>query len=192
MVAQAGREARQVCGREVLNRAQLWLNYPHGHGRNVDHYITLLNNSSNNIHAVSNNANPSYSENLEETAEYSDAMVAFQFRGRGSRGGPRGNPRWRGSGRGFTLSRGQFVPGRGRGRPDSQRSYQDCVYCYMEYRNGKNIDFRHPITSCSELARMHGGVNSLEAKFEEEEEMHPSEDTVSSFYNEGSYPDYPQ
>ena len=154
--------------------------------RNVDHYITLLNNPSD-INAVSF-ANPSYQN--QETAPFDNAMVGYQlsrggrsFRGSQSRGFTPRN-RGGGGGRGF-----QF--GRGRGAAVPQRGQRDCVYCYMEYRNGRSIDYRHPINSCTELSRMFGAVNYVETQYEEEE-IHPLEETVHNFNLEGDGADYGQ
>jgi hypothetical protein len=57
----------------------------------------------------------------------------------------------------------------------------------MEYRNGRNINYRHPITICTELSRMYGSVNAVEHQHddEEEEQNHPyDDDAVIGFYHE--------
>ena len=163
--------------------------------RNVDHYITLLNNPTE-ISAVSF-SNPSYSY-YPETAFTDQSMVGFQSaRGGGSRGNQRNFfPRRGGSTRGFRggppQGRGGFAPGRGRGLAsrDSQRGQRDCVYCYMEYRNGNYCDYKHPISNCPKLTQMYGGINHVE--IEQEEDIHPYEETVNNFYNEDEDVEYAQ
>lgn len=147
--------------------------------RNVDHYITILNNPGD-VSAVSF-SNPS-SQSLE-TASYDHPLVAYQSsRSNQRRYQSRFQARNRGFGaRGFPPGRGGFSSGRGdRGRGvNNQRNQTDCVYCYMEYRNGNANDYRHPITSCPVLSNMYGSVNLLENC--EEDELHPFEDTLINF-----------
>ena len=156
--------------------------------RNVDHYITTLNNPSE-VGAVSY-SNPSADP---EAAYTSPAIVGYQFsRGGGFRGNQRGFFPRRGAGnRGLPVGRSGFPPGRGvfptgRGRGvaglGSQRGERDCVYCYMESRNGNNVDYRHPITNCPKLSNMYGRINYVENEYEEDN--HPFEDTVQNFYFE--------
>ena len=161
---------------------------------NVDHYITTLNNPSE-ISAVSSYSNPSSYQHHPEAAAYDPAMVGFQFaRGGGYQGNQRGFFPHRGAGSrgsysgrgGPPLGRGGFAPGQGRrvAGLGSQRGRgeRDCVYCYMESRNGNNVDYRHPITNCPKLSNMYGRINYVDTVLEEE--IHPFEDTVQDYYYE--------
>ena len=147
--------------------------------RNVDHYITILNNPGD-VSAVSYSS-PSFQS--QETANYDPPLVAFQSsRSNFRRSQNRFQARNRSLGaRGYPPNRGGFPPGRGaRGRGvNYQKNQTDCVYCYMEYRNGNVNDYRHPISSCPVLSHMYGSVNLLENC--EEEDVHPFEETMINF-----------
>ena len=125
-------------------------------------------------------------------------MEGFQYaRGGGSQGN-QGNfyPRRGGATRGLQggppQGRGGFDPGRGGGLAgrDSPQGQRDCVYCYMEYRNGEYCDYKHPINNCPNLTNMYGGANHEET--EHEEDSHPFEDIINDFYNEDDDAEYAQ
>ena len=168
---------------ELSSGSTILVNMVETLARNVDHYITMLNNPS----AVGFVSFTNPSSQTQESAFLESPMVAYQFsRGTNFRGNQRSfstrnrgpGPRSYASGRGNPPpGRGGYVPGRGRG---AQRGQQDCVYCYMEYRSGKMIDYRHPISSCPELSRMYGMVNHVETEYQEDN-LHPFEETVQSF-----------
>ena len=148
--------------------------------KNIDHYITQLNNAD--AGSVSYTSAPS----SEETVSSNPPMVAYQS----SRGGFRGlPPRNRGS-RTSSYRNANFNPMRGSTRnrgaginQNLQRTSQDCLYCYMEYRKGAAGDFRHPISQCPILSNMYGKVNYLEND-NEGSNSHPYDDAIDQFINE--------
>ena len=130
--------------------------------KNIDSYITIIN-ASGAISAVFP-PNPS----SQDSHHQEEATVAFQGAYRsGLRGRPRGALR---GGAGFRTRGSQpRQRGSGRGSPSSSSS---CEYCYIQSKTRRNLDFKHPIARCPEMAALHGSVNMLdddETNLEDEE-----------------------
>lgn len=147
--------------------------------KNVDHYITMMNNPGE-IDAVSF-SNPS--SHYYEAANEDPSMVRYQS----SRGGRRNfSSRIRGP-RARPFSKNTFNYERGRGYRGAfrtqQRPQKDCLYCYMEYRNGGTTDYRHPINECPTLSQMYGNVHLIDNE-PEEIDTHPYDEAIDSFIEE--------
>ena len=145
--------------------------------KNIDHYITMLNNTGD-IDAVSF-ADPS--PHTSETAGSDSPMINFQT----TRGGRRNFQRYR-AGRSRPLNnRGAYNLERGRSFRGSRGTYQQqlqrhCLYCYMEFRNGGATNYRHSIQDCPILSQMYGNVHLLENE-NDEAESHPYDSMIDEF-----------
>lgn len=146
--------------------------------KNIDHYITVMNNPAD-IEAVSF-SNPS--PHSLETATQDSPMVRYQF----SRGNRRSfQPRNRGQ-RARPFSKNYNSERRNRGSGGArlqQRAQRDCLYCYMEYRNGGACEYRHPINECPVLSQMYGSVNFIENEFDTMN-IHPYDEIIDNFVDE--------
>ena len=141
--------------------------------KNIDHYVTQLNNSdaSSVSYTSANNSECSLSGN--------PPMVAFQS----SRGGPRGFPPRNRGFRPNSYRNANNTPVRGaryRGSGGSQKTNQDCLYCYMEYRKGAAVEFKHPISNCPILSNMYGKINYL-GNDSDGSSNHPYDETIDQF-----------
>ena len=146
--------------------------------KNIDQYITILNSSGlASVGAVSTSSphNPSYYYDDDYEQE---ATIGYQSSFRGSRSGARG---FRGDGgyrgRNSQPRRG-FQPQRGRGGRTSSNS-SSCEYCYIQSKT-RQVDFRHPIERCPEMAAMHGSVHMVDNELDYEE-MHRFETAAEEF-----------
>lgn len=146
--------------------------------KNVDHYISLMNNPGD-IDSVSY-ANPSNDFGVDNS---NSPMIGFQA----SRGNRRGFPSRNRGPRSRPFTRNTWNQGQGRGfrggYRNQQRPQKDCLYCYMEYRNGGSNDFRHPISDCPVLSQIYGSVNLIENE-SENGETHPYDETIDNFIDE--------
>ena len=64
-----------------------------------------------------------------------------------------------------SFNRGSSRPFRGRyskGRTTNQYSRDNaiCEYCYIQSKT-RQVNFRHPISKCPEMLKMHGNVNII-------------------------------
>ena len=143
--------------------------------KNIDSYITILN-ASGTVGAVSL-SNPSYNDSPFQE----EATVAYQGGYRsGPRGGLRGRASFRDRGpqprRGFQPRRGGF----GRGNPSSRSS---CEYCYIQSKT-RNVDFKHSIANCPEMAALHGSVNVVDDEDGYYEDEHEFEALAQEFIDQ--------
>ena len=144
--------------------------------KNIDHYITKLNNADTGSVSYTNVPSP------DGTLSGNPPMVAHQS----SRGGTRGFPPRNRSSRStsyrntnYNHTRGARNRGAG-GNLTPQRTNQDCLYCYMEYRKGSAVDFKHLISHCPILSNMYGKVNYVEND-SEQITSHPYDDAIDHF-----------
>ena len=148
--------------------------------KNIDQYITVLNSSgSASVGAVSISSphNPSFI--CDDSTDEQEATIGYQssFRGSGSCGhGFRGVGGYRGR---SSQSRRGSQSQRGRG---SHTTASYCEYCYIQSKT-RNVDYRHPIERCPEMAAMHGSVHMVDTELDYEEVQH-FETAAEEFINQ--------
>ena len=150
--------------------------------KNIDQYITILNTSGPaSMGAVSSSPhNPSFI--CDDGTDEQEATIGYQSSFRGSGSGSRGRG-FRGVGgyRGrSSQSRRGSQPQRGRG---GRTTASYCEYCYIQSKT-RNVDYRHPIERCPEMAAMHGSVHMVDTEQEDYEEVQQFETAAEEFINQ--------
>ena len=144
--------------------------------KNIDHYITTMNNPSE-VDAVAY-SNPS--THTSDALVTASPMISYQV----SRGGRRNFQPQNSRGARSRSFNNRYNFGRGRNnRGNRNNPAQHCLYCYMEFRNGGATNYRHPINDCPVLSQMYGNVNFIENEKEDADD-HPYDELIDNFIEE--------
>ena len=146
--------------------------------KNIDSYITTLNGSGS-VGAVAH-GNPSFFyDSTDQQVEGTVAAFQRPFPSRGRSYNQ--NFRKTNFGRGRSSQpRRNYQYQRGRG-PNQEVKSRNCEYCFIQSKT-RDIDFRHSIAECPEMAAMHGSIQQLEADFIDEE--NEFESSAQEFFEE--------